>query len=109
MINTETRLGDFLDFGQLFKAFGSNSICPNLPHFLAIYAKVSKSIIFLVKSFLGNFDRHLAIFSDHTEFDPVTLLTMTRSHNHGGGLYLVEGEESSHPDNCQTNLAIVLV
>ena len=62
MINTETRLGDFLDFGQLFKAFGSNSICPNLPHFLAIYAKVSKSIIFLVKSFLGNFDRHLASF-----------------------------------------------
>ena len=27
---------------------------------------VSKSIIFLVKSFLGNFNRHLAIFSGHT-------------------------------------------
>ena len=28
--------------------------------------KVSKSILFLVKSFLGNFYRHLAIFSGHT-------------------------------------------
>ena len=27
---------------------------------------VSKSIIFLLKSFLGNFYRHLAIFSGHT-------------------------------------------
>ena len=27
---------------------------------------MSKSIIFLVKSFLGNFYRHLAIFSGHT-------------------------------------------
>ena len=44
-------MGDLLDFGQLFKA---------------IFVKVSKSIIFLVKSFLGNFYRHLAIFSGHT-------------------------------------------
>ena len=28
--------------------------------------KVSKSIIFLVNSFLGSFYRHLAIFSGHT-------------------------------------------
>ena len=35
---------------------------PNLPHSWAIFVKVSKSIIFLVKSFLGNFYRHLAIF-----------------------------------------------
>ena len=28
--------------------------------------KVSKSIVFLVKSFLGNFYRHLVIFSGHT-------------------------------------------
>ena len=37
----------------------------NLPKsltFLAIFVKVSKSIIFLVKSCLGNFYRHLAIF-----------------------------------------------
>ena len=29
--------------------------------------KVSKSIILLVKSFLGNFYRYLAIFSGHTD------------------------------------------
>ena len=27
-----TRLGDLLDFGQLFKAFGNNLICKNLSH-----------------------------------------------------------------------------
>ena len=27
-----TRLGDLLEFRQLFKAFGNNLICPNLPH-----------------------------------------------------------------------------
>ena len=35
---------------------------PNCPHCKAIFVKVSKSFIFLVKSFLGNFYRHLAIF-----------------------------------------------
>ena len=50
-----TRLGDLLDFGQQL-------VCPNLPHSLEIFVKVSKSVIFLVKSFLGNFYRHLAIF-----------------------------------------------
>ena len=50
-----TRLGDLLDFGQLFK-------CPNLLHFEAIFVKVLKSLIFLVESFLGNFYRHLATF-----------------------------------------------
>ena len=40
----------------------------NLPkcHSWAIFVKASKSIIFVVKSFLGNFYRHLAIFSGHT-------------------------------------------
>ena len=28
-----TRLGNLLDFGQIFKAFGKNLICPNLPRF----------------------------------------------------------------------------
>ena len=36
--------------------------CQNLPHSYAIFVKVSKSLIFLVKSFLGNFYKHLAIF-----------------------------------------------
>ena len=32
VVASVTRLGDLLDFGQLFKAFGNNLICPNLPH-----------------------------------------------------------------------------
>ena len=36
------------------------------PTFLGNFVKVLKSIIFLVNSFLGNFYRHLAIFSGHT-------------------------------------------
>ena len=47
-----TRFGNLLDFGQVFKAFGNNK-----------FAQIShKFSSFLVKSFLGNFYRHLAIF-----------------------------------------------
>ena len=53
-----TRLGNLLDFGQFN--------FPKIPTFLGIFGNVSKSIIFLVKSFLGHFYRHLAIFSGHT-------------------------------------------
>ena len=35
---------------------------PNHAHCSAIFVRQSKSFIFLVKSFLGNFYRHLAIF-----------------------------------------------
>jgi len=64
-----TRLGDFLDFGQLFKALSNNEFA-QISHILRhFFVEVSKSIIFLVKSFLGNFDRHLAIFSGHTDLD----------------------------------------
>ena len=69
-VNSVTRLSDLLDFGQLFKAFGQQLICPNLPHSNEIFVKVSKSIIFQVNSFLGNFYRHLAIFSGHTGSQP---------------------------------------
>ena len=51
-----TRLGDFLHFGQPFKASG---ILPKLPTLLGNFCKGVK---FLVKPFLGNFYRHLAIF-----------------------------------------------
>ena len=45
---------------------------------------MSKSIIFLVQSFLGNFYRHLAIFSDHTDvewkwWEKETLITSTEN------------------------------
>ena len=40
-----TRFGDFLHFGQLFKAFGNNYLPKSLT-FLGNFLKVSKSIIF---------------------------------------------------------------
>ena len=57
-----TRFGDLLDFGEVFKVFGNNYFAKNLLHSYAIFVKVSKSLIFVVKSFLGNSYRHLAIF-----------------------------------------------
>ena len=44
-----------------FKALGNNWFAKS-PTFLGNFIKVSKFFIFLVKSFLGNFYRHLAIF-----------------------------------------------
>ena len=41
-------------------------IFPKFPTFLAIFGNVSKFFIFLVKSILGNFYRHLATFAGHT-------------------------------------------
>ena len=57
-----TRLGDLLHFGKLFKANSNNYFLLQPPTFQAIFAKVSKSFIVLVKSFLGKFYRHLATF-----------------------------------------------
>ena len=56
-----TRLGDLLDFGNFLKPLAAINL-PKSPTFLGNFVKVSKSIIFQVKSFLGNFYRHLAIF-----------------------------------------------
>ena len=50
-----TRLGDFLDFGQLLQALGNNKFA-QISHILEhFFVKVSRYIIFLVKSFLGIF------------------------------------------------------
>ena len=59
-----TRLGDILDFGEVFKAFGNNYFA-QISHILRHFVNVSKSVIFLILSFLGKFYRHLAIFSGH--------------------------------------------
>ena len=55
-----TRLGNILDFGQLLKPLAPINLPQSSP-FLSNYCKGVK-IIFLVKPFLGNFYRHLAIF-----------------------------------------------
>ena len=60
-----TRLGDLLDFGQLFKAFGTTINFPKSPTFLGNFFKGVKIFkFFLMKSFLGIFYRHLATFGD---------------------------------------------
>ena len=52
------QIGRFIGLWATFHSLWQQLICPNLPHSLAI---------FLVKSFLGNCYRHLAIFSGHTD------------------------------------------
>ena len=59
VVSNVTKLGDLLDFGPLFKAF-HKILFAQISHILMQF--LSKSIIFLVKLFLGNFYRHLAIF-----------------------------------------------
>ena len=60
------QIGRFIGLWATFQSLWQKLICPNLPHSQAIFVKVSKSLIFLVKSFLGKFYRHLAIFTGHT-------------------------------------------
>ena len=51
----------FCTFGYFLKPLAKINL-PKSPTFLANFLKVPYSIIFLVKSYLGNFCRHLAIF-----------------------------------------------
>ena len=53
-----TILGDLLHFGQLFNVCGNNYLA-QIAH---IFVKVSKSFMFLVKSFLGNFQKTFGDF-----------------------------------------------
>ena len=55
------QIGRFWTLANFSKPVATIS-CPNLRNSEAIFVKVSKSLIFLVKSFLGNFYRHLATF-----------------------------------------------
>ena len=64
------QIGRFIGLWATFQSFRPQLICPNLLHSKAIFVKVSKSFIFLVTSFLGNFYRHLAIFTGHTAYVP---------------------------------------
>ena len=56
------QIGRFIGLWGAFQSLWQQLICPTLLHSQAIFVKVLKSIIFLVKSFLGNFCRLLAIF-----------------------------------------------
>ena len=55
---SETRLGNLLDFGQLFKALGNNYFAQN-SHILCKGVKIFN---FFIEIILGNFYRHMATF-----------------------------------------------
>ena len=57
-----TRLGDLLDFGQFFKAFGNNQICPISPTIFGNFWKAVKIFNFSSEIIFGNFYRYLATF-----------------------------------------------
>ena len=61
-----TRLGDFLHLGNFLKPLATINL-PESPTFLGNFCKGAKVFNFPVKSILGNFYRHLAIFSGHTD------------------------------------------
>ena len=56
------QIGRFFGFWATFQSLWQQLIFPILLHSQAIFVKVSKTIIVLVKLFLGDFYRHLAIF-----------------------------------------------
>ena len=49
------QIGRFIVLWTTFQSLWQQLVCPNRPHSNAIFVKVSKSLIFLVKSVLGNF------------------------------------------------------
>ena len=61
LVISVTRVGAFLTLGSFLKPLETINLSKSLT-FLRNFVNVSKSFIFLVKSFLGNFYRHLAIF-----------------------------------------------
>ena len=57
------QIGRFIGLWATFQSIWQQLICPNIPYSQAIFVKVSKSLIFLVESILGNFWR---LFTGHT-------------------------------------------
>ena len=66
------QIGQFIWHWATFQRLWQQLVWPNLPHSKAIFVKVSISLIFLVKSFLGNFYRHLAtVYWSHWDYLPI--------------------------------------
>ena len=101
-----TILGDFLTLGN-FKSLWQQLISPNLSHSNAIFVKVSKSIIFLVKSFLGNFYGHLAIFSGHTDSKPCPYILNNENWLRSIGFYALDPLGPSCPKSGFQYLVIL--
>ena len=60
-LNSVTRLGNLLDFGQVLKPLATINL-PKSPTFLGNFCKGVKNYHFSNENILGNFYRHLAIF-----------------------------------------------
>ena len=56
------QIGWFNALYTTFQSLCQQLFCPNCLHYYTIFVKSSKTLIFLLKSFLGNFYRHLMIF-----------------------------------------------
>ena len=56
------QIGRFFALWSTIQSWWQQLFYPNWLHCQAIFVKGSKSFIFLVKSYMGNFYRHLAIF-----------------------------------------------
>ena len=69
------QIKQFIGLLATFQSLWQQLVCPNLPHSLAIFVKVSKCFIFLVESFLGNFIDIWRLFAGHTASYPPTYLT----------------------------------
>ena len=61
MVTNVTRLGDLLDFGQVFKAFGNNQFA-QISHILRQFCKGTKINHFSSEIVFGQLYRYLAIF-----------------------------------------------
>ena len=60
------QIGRFFRLWATFQSLWQKLIWPNLIHSLGIFVKVSKSLIFLMKSFLATFIDTWLIFTGHT-------------------------------------------
>ena len=60
------QIGRFIGLWTTFQSLWQQFICPNVLHSKAIFVKVSKSLILLVKSFLGKFKDIWRFFTGHT-------------------------------------------
>ena len=64
------QIGRFIGLWATFQSLLQQLDCPYLPHSFAIFVKVSKSLIFLVKSFWATFIDLWRLFTGHIVYGP---------------------------------------
>ena len=103
MLTSVTRLGHFFPLGDFLKPLAT-IIFPKSPTFLGNVCKGVK-IIFLLKSFLGNFYKRCAIFSGHTGVDPFKkrfdCANLFRHHDHWQRTVTRAAASDAARDDCR--------